>query len=152
MDNTHLQEDYNIDPIYNWLMSHQVATISIIKKVHQNETCEIETPKRDLTATLLRKGYGYVKIGGFELNNQENESNIILVVNINDDPQFLNTITKLGEYLNLDFELLQSNDLDIPVIRNLITPIKLISFKNHSIGAKMAIILISNPIIKILNI
>ena len=214
MDNRSLDQN-KINQVHNWIVSKEIAIISATREVlkdvtpctcekvmigHAFSNAENRLRNEELSAVLLRSNFGIKRIAAastekLQINNQLLKGECFLVVNVNDNPLFFNTIKKLGEYFNQDFVLLNPKESDTVyaygtnynaepgfdkevVVGELFNhiqveilatafdyqsrvaneysiaqqPIKLETFKTESIGAKMAITIISKSILLDLNI
>lgn len=109
----------------NWIKNYEVALITAFRSEKENisertkndnkkvgdtyTNAENRERNRELSASLLRMGYGITKISGVYIenfgmpNSRIADEESFLVVNKNDDQNFYDTIFKLSEYDNQDF-------------------------------------------------
>jgi len=103
--------------VWRAVQNSDVAFISGFKTRYDNcvESCtrfsagydptsdENKATHRELGAALIRLGYGVTAVHGSWVNNfgtsaaEESKENTRLVVNLNNDPQFIPNVTRLGE-------------------------------------------------------
>lgn len=111
--------NYANDPVYlsTWIDANQRpcspkapgATQGMVPKTKNREW------NRVLRATLLRKGYGITNVHGLYREDgwdAASDEESLFIVNLKDDPSFVDTIKILGEAFNQDCELIKEKGCD----------------------------------------
>ena len=137
MKKTNYIFESSINRIVHWVNNYEIALITAFRGRKENivhpdlvkddgkeegETYtkyENKQRNRELSATLLRLGYGITKVDGVYVenfglpNSRLSNEESFLVVNKNNDPDFFDNIFKLSEYYNQDCFCYKAKDDNI---------------------------------------
>ena len=127
----------SINRIVHWVNNYEIALITAFRGRKENivhpdlvkedgkeegepfTKSENKQRNRELSATLLRLGYGITKVDGVYVenfglpNSRLSNEESFLVVNKNEDPDFFDNIFKLSEYYNQDCFCYKAKDDNI---------------------------------------
>lgn len=136
-ENQQVLTESSLNRIIYWIQNHEIALITAFRGKKENvlhddltkdddknigdiySKTENRARNRELSASLLRMGYGITKISGVYIenfglpNSRIVDEDSFLVVNKNNDNNFYNNIFKLSEYYNQDCFCYKSKDENV---------------------------------------